>query len=398
MSDPGFHLAYGTVNADGSLGGDTQGLVSWKISGEVGRYALRFAEGGFVNPPAVILTPHGEDQREVRLHALGWDKDRDEYDHLAKDLAAATSESARQGAREEMREEFENRKVAVRAEAYDVFPDGLSPAKARASKPRREKTSFHVLAIARSGSLAAENPGRFFTGSIDPEDCELGARTNTSKLTTENDVQIVAGIIDCAQRKLVVAYNGCSLDAGHTAVGSFKVTFGNAFASAPVVLASLDLTGLSARSHIRTVRVDESSAGSAELLLGDGVGDGGGILLSSQGRIHFLAIGQGSHKQTAQFAYGVVERKGPDMHGDEYTASYESKAKYQLRFSPAFAREPVLVGTAEHVTSKHIRQVQIAADSNRKAGAQLEVMGRDENDEEAARNTCRINFIAYAPA
>ena len=86
MSDPGFHLAYGTVNADGSLGAGSQGIQSWKIDGEGARYALRFAGGGFVNPPAVVLTPQGEDQREVRLQALEWHKDSAKYDEAASKL------------------------------------------------------------------------------------------------------------------------------------------------------------------------------------------------------------------------------------------------------------------------------------------------------------------------
>jgi hypothetical protein len=403
MSDPGFHLAYGTVNADGTLQAGAQGLASWGIAGKAGRYALRFAEGGFVNPPAVILTPHGEDQREVRLQALEWHRERTKYDAAAKQLEAAGSESAKQKARQEMRAQFENRKVAVRAEAYDVFPDGETLAKARAGEPTPAAASFHVLAIARSGSLEAENPAHFFTGAIDPEGCELGVRTNTSALTTEDDVQIVAGILDCAERTLVKAYNGCSLDAAHTAVGSFKIAFGKAFDSPPVVLASLELTAGLGANPIRTVRIDEVTAGGVELLLGDGLVEKDGktsIQLFDQGRIHFLAIGKGSSKTAGQLAYGVVERDGvhPAMHGDEYTATYPATATYRLAFDPPFADEPILVGTTEHVKKEHVRQFQIATAESRKDGAKIQVMGRARNQDTPARNTCRINFIAYAPA
>lgn len=254
----------------------------------------------------------------------------------------------------------ENRQKDAKVDAYELGT----------TKFKDKNTAFHALAVCQNG-------------------------TNNTALGSEASLKIVAGIISSG--KADTSYGGFAMS-DTSGVGSYILTFTEAFAEPPTVVATVEQTTPS----VLTAHIDEASASSVEIVLRDGSRN------QVHGTVHFIAVGKAKADATAgthRFVCGVVHRDAqfddtPILAGEGFTPTVNKKkgAHYTLAFTTPFQSKPVVVASAEHMAEKHLRQLQVhtpTATDGKYGTLNLDVYGKGPDHD--TFNNSHFHFIAYAP-
>lgn len=255
----------------------------------------------------------------------------------------------------------ENRQKDVKVDAYDLA----------SGKFKETNTGFHALAI-----------------------CQNSAPN--SSLGTEASLKIVAGILG-PNAAVDTSYGGFSVS-DTSSVGSYILTFTEAFAEPPTVVATVEQTA----EGVLTAHIDDATVSGLEIVLRDGT------RTQVNGTVHFIAVGkpkEGATAGTHRFVCGVVHRDAqfddtPILAGEGFTPTVNAKgdAHFTLSLTTPFQSKPVVVACAEHMKDPHLRQLQVhppTATDGAYGTLKLDVYGKDKK--RSGFNNSHFHFIAYAP-